>query len=348
MQETFSLWGLTGYGYGLWIAGGAALMLAMMGVIGYRYRMPIGTVRVFGALAIPLGLVCARLVFCLLNLEKFTETYENPLLILRFFDGGLSMTGLLIGLLLTALITARIMKVRAGKMMDVLAVPLGLFIAACRIAERFTTLGVGKVVEENAVTKALPWLFLTETAGVATEYRMAVYRYEAIVALLIFLFIFCLFLAFRKQKNVMPGDLALLFFSLYGASQVLLESLRDDGHLLITFLRIAQVAAALMPVIATAIFTRRYLRIRGKADSRIVLSWLVLLLCIGVAILLEFSLDGRFSWGNPSMLRDYLILSVVAILLFAIPYGLFQSLHRKIYAQGHILVHVSADNTPRR
>lgn len=348
MQETFPLLGLTGYSYGLCIALGAALALGLLGAQSRAWGLPRGTALLLGALGIPLGLFFARLLFCLFHLSGFLQTYENPLLMLRFFDGGFSMTGLLMGLALAALAASRLLNIRLGQALDALAAPLALLIAFCRAAERFTALGVGKVVEENALTSAAPWLFVTETAGIATEYRMAVYRYEAAAALLL-----CVILLFvgrraRRGKDTLAGDVALVFFSLYGASQMVLESLRDDGHLMITFLRIAQVAAFLMPVLACAVFAGRYVRLRGKADGRVVFSWLLVLLCLAGAVLTEFSLDGRLTWGNPSPLRDYGILTALALLLLWAPLSLFHTLRRRIYAQGVILAPVDAEKEARR
>lgn len=340
MEFTFPLFGLTGYAYGLVISLSTAALLILMGIIGYRRGFPTGTVRVFGLLAIPLALVFARLVFCLFNVSLFTETYENPWLMLRFFDGGLSMVGALLGLILAAFSTSRLMKIRFASLMDALTLPLGLWLCALRAAEGFTDLGVGKVVEASSITKAAPWLFLSETAGIATEYRLAVYRYEAVAALLLLLFMVILTLRLRRMKDVPPGDASLLFFALYGASQMLLESMRDDGHLLITFLRVSQVAAALMPIWATAVFTRRYLAIRGKMDIRVVLSWVLVFFCVAGGIALEFSLDGRLSLGAPSMLRDYLLMGLLCATIFGVPFSLFSILQKKVYREGHIAVHL--------
>lgn len=340
MQASFMIGGWTVHFYGLGIALAAFALLMGMGVAGYRRRLPLGTVRVFGVLAIPLGILLARLLFCLVNLSLFTETYENPWLMLRFFDGGLSMPGALLGMFLAALLTARIMNVRLGQLLDVMALPLGLFLALCRAAEGFTELGVGKIVEEGFFTQHLPWLFLRETAGIATEYRLAVYGYEAAAGLLIFLLMLVLSSLVKRSRQVRPGDLALVFFSLYGASQMLLESMRDDGHMLITFLRVGQVLAALLPILATAVFARRYSRIRGKGGLRVQLSWLVVGLCVALGVLLEFSLDGRITWGTPSLLRDYLLLAGVSAALFLVPYSLFTVLRKRVYLEGHITVHV--------
>jgi hypothetical protein len=152
----------------------------------------------------------------------------------------------------------------------------------------------------------------------------------------------------------------LVFFALYGASQVALESLRDDGHLMVTFLRIAQVAAFLLPVIAMAVFAHRYARLKAKADSRpgqsaplrlpgrVVLSWFLVLFCLVGGVLLEFSLDGRLSWGQPSMLRDNGLLTLLSLLLFLAPFSLFTTLRSRLYDQGAILAPVQAEQDPRR
>lgn len=331
MDASLSLFGLTVYPYGLYAAAGTLLLLCAMGVIGYQSRLPAGTVRVFGLIGIPLGVLCARAAFCALNAATFTETFENPWLMLRFFDGGLSMTGLLCGLTLAALIAARVMKARFGSVLDTLCVPLGLLTAALCAGMRFTELGIGKVAEQSALTAAMPWLFLSERMGVNIEYRMAAYRYEAAAGVLLFIVMLILFLCARKRKRSRPGDLALVFFSLYGATQTLLESLRDDGHMMITFLRVAQLCAALMTLVATGVFSKRYRYLQGGGGKRIAVTWLCQLMCVAGLIFLEFSLDGRITWGNPTMGRDYAIMTALCALMAAMPCSLYHTLSSRLY-----------------
>jgi len=360
MTDHFTLLGLTGYTYGLWIAVGALLSLLLMGLLSHGRRLPAGTTAVFGVIAIPLGLFFARLIFCLLSLSLFVQTYENPLLMLRFFDGGFSMTGLIMGLTLAAFYASRALGLRFGQVLDVAAAPMALFIAFCRVGEGCTDLGIGKVVEPNFFTHTTPWLFISESMGIATEYRLAVYRCEAAAALVLCLLLLLLGRSLRRDKHVPAGDVGLMFFALYGASQMVLESLRDDGHMMITFLRVAQVAAFLMPVIATTVFAGRFARLKARIDSphglsgpirvpgRVVLCWFLILLCLAGATLMEFSLDGRLTWGQPSLLRDYGILTALALLLFLAPYSLFHTLRSRLYAQGAILTPVHAQEDPRR
>ena len=341
MAETIHVLGITVYSYGLAVAAAALVLFVFMGVLMHRLRLPAGSAQIFGLLSIVLGILFARLFFCLFNLSFFLETYENPWLMLRFWDGGLSMAGALTGLVLAAWFTARLMSIRFALFMDILSMPLALFIAICRVGEMATDLGVGKIVGEGFFTAKLPGLFKVETVGIATEYRMAVFMYEFLAAVILMR----LLLILSRKVQRQPGDTALIFFALYGSSQVLFESMRDDGHMLIVFLRVSQLFAALLPVIVTFILTKRYLRIRGNADRQVAAAWGVLLATIVVCVLLEFSLDGRVTIGQPSMLRDYLIMTVMCVLLFAVPYSLFLAIRKKTGLEASVMVG-SMEETP--
>ena len=89
--------------------------------------------------------------------------------------------------------------------------------------------------------------------------------------------------------------------------------MRDDGHMMLIFLRVGQLAAALMPIIACAILLRRF------SARRKLLTWLGIILSAAVLIVLEFSLDGRLTFGNPTLLRDYSIMLLVCVGLFVNP-----------------------------
>lgn len=308
MAETFSFFGLQGYSYGLCAACGAALLLIGMRLNGRD--LPKGTVGVFGVLGMALGIVFARVLYCAVNWNDFVYNYENPMLMFRFFDGGLSMVGLVAGLLLAAVLTAKLMKVRFPRMMDVLALPFGLLIWGLRFGEQFTELGVGAAVEESFLTAHLPWLFLESRMGVMVEYRLNVWMYEMVIGLVLFaVAVHC----FEKLKDH-TGDTALVVFSLYGASQILLESMRDDGHMLIIFLRVGQLGAFLLPAVCCGILSRRV-----KNKKLVAAAWIVIVLCVAAVAALEFSLDGRLTFGNPTLLRDWSLMAVACAALLAMP-----------------------------
>ena len=284
---SFSLFGLTGYWYGLVVGISALVYLAAAGMLGYRRRLPTGTVRLLGLLGLPLGLVFSRLAFCLANLSYFTDAISQPWRMLSFWDGGYSLLGALYGLMVAAFLTARIQKVRFGSMLDVAIVPIGLFIFGIRIAEGLTDgqLGIGRQVDVGALAQALPWLFVQDQMGTLTLYRLAVYRYEAAVALLIFAFSLGLFFGRHPRWKARPGDLAMIVLSLFGASQVILESMRDDGHMLWGFIRVQQLGCALIPLLALLIFGARYAHIR-EARKATVAAWLLLPVAALVALMM--------------------------------------------------------------
>lgn len=288
---TFSLFGLTGNGYGLALTGSVLLYLCVAGVLGWHKRLPSGTVRLYGLLAVPLGLLVARATFCLINLEYFTESISQPLRMLAFWDGGYSLLGALCGMIAAAWITSRIQQIRFGTLMDVAAAPLGLMLFGFRLAEGITgQLGVGRQVEVGVLQAALPWLYLTDPMGTLTLYRLAVYRYEALTALGILCVSLVLFAGRQPRRKARPGDVAMIVFSLYGASQVLLESLRDDGHMLLGFIRMQQLGGALIPLLALAVFGSRYAYIR-QARKATVAAWVMLPAMALVALLMVYPLN---------------------------------------------------------
>lgn len=314
MDTTFTFLGLMAHAYGLCVSLAAALLMLGVWFFG-RKKMSKGTSSVFTALSVLLGVIGARILYCACNVSTFTETFENPWLMFCFFDGGLSWPGMAAGIAAAAAITARVMKIRFADLMDAACLPAGLAMAALRFGEQFTDLGVGKAVSEGFFTENLPWLFSVSRMGVAVEYRLNVWAYEAVAGLLIFGIVLLL----KKRLGKTSGHTALFFASLFGSSQILLESMRDDGHMLLIFLRIGQIGAALLPIIACALLL--------KGQSRVVKqrTWIRVIACAALIVVLEFSLDGRLTFGNPTLLRDYTAMAVVCAALFSTPCSLLFS-----------------------
>ena len=183
----FSIFGLTGYGYGL-AAGISALgYLSAVLFLSRKPRRDAETVLLYGVLGFPLGLFFARLLYCTVNIAYFTQVIAQPIRMLSFWDGGYSMAGMLAGLVLAALITARFRKLNPRVFLDTAMLPAGILLFGLRLAERLTgTLGIGRHVEPGAIAQSLPVLFLSETMGTMELYRLAVFRYEAVFALLLF------------------------------------------------------------------------------------------------------------------------------------------------------------------
>ncbi len=312
--QSFPFLGLTVYKYGLFLAVAAAAWLCLSGLLAKKKNLPGNTVLLTGVLAIPMGLLFARLLYCLVSLGQFLETYGLPIAMLYFWDGGLSMMGALLGISLAALLAAKIKKIRFGELMDVLAVPAGLFIAIARLGEAYTVLGRGKLIDAQWMQDSA---FFSTREAWGNYY--AVFRYEAVVAVLAVCVMLCLFFGKKTRKAAKPGDLALVFGTLFGSAQVIMESLRDDGHMLWGFVRASQIVSILLPVAAIVVFSVRLIRREGMS-WRPLAAWLAAAAAIGLAIIKEFDID-----TSNNLTREYALMSLAMAVLAAVALLLWKS-----------------------
>ncbi len=298
---------LTIYLYGLCLAAGAALWLLAALYLAKKKSVPYDAVLLTGVLAIPMGLLFARILYCLVSLGYYLDTIGQPVAMLYFWDGGFSMMGALLGISLSALLAAKVKKVRFGELMDVLAVPAGIFIALARLGEAYTILGRGKTINTQWMMDS-PFFSTREAWG---DYH-AVFRYEAVAAVLLVLVMLCLFFGRRARATAKPGDLALVFGSLFGSAQVVLESLRDDGHMLWGFVRASQIISILLPAAAIAVFSVRLIKRHGFHWQPLA-AWLTAAAAIGLGVIKEFDID-----TSNNLTREYALMSLAMAVLAAV------------------------------
>ena len=265
--------------YGLLCA--LALLVTLLAAgLWHRLRgINYGTWIRFCVLAIPLAWLCSRAVFAFTNILYYVVTVENPALMLRFRDGGYSLFGALGGLILAAFLTAKWQRVQVGTLLDGigLGAPLGAFIE--RLAQTGTGVGWGDAINSE-------WLM---PLGVTENNWHPVYLYQAAFALLVLLMLI-VWLASRKGQ-VVSGDLLLVFMVLYGCTEVVLESLCSDGHMVVHhFVHISQIIAIVLPVASQVVWTVRLAR-KGAKKGQIISIWLITAAMIGIGIKQEFAVD---------------------------------------------------------
>jgi prolipoprotein diacylglyceryltransferase len=285
--------------YGIWIA----LAMGVFFIL-FKWRasvdaLPKGTAEVYAVLAVPFALLCARLVFCLADAGYFLSTITQADKMLFFFDGGYAMTGVLIGFTVSGILTAKIMRAPYGRVLDAAAAALGVPLCMARLAEAETALGRGREIISEALRGSV--FFTVPDYGAL---RHAVYRYEAVAAAV--LFGVMLFILHKKWQ---AGDKALLFIILYGAAQVVLESMRDDFHMLWGFVRAQQIFAIFLPVTAAVIFSVRMYR-SGTAVRVLIPIWLLGAAGIILGVIKEFDIDTSLN-----LFIDYglMVLAVAAL-----------------------------------
>jgi prolipoprotein diacylglyceryltransferase len=275
--------------YGSLLALGAAIAILLAAFLA-RHSTQWSCIARFSALAIVLGIVFSRIFYCLANFSFYVEE-TGIQAVLKPWEGGMSMAGALLGAALAARLA--IIKTVSTRFLNDAAVSLAAFVFIARIGERYTTMGFGMDVDFSG-------LFTVDGnfGGVLNVWLM-----EALVALVILITLVIL----KKREKGLCGDGLLLFFLLYGTTQILMESLRADRHMIWGFVKAQQVLAMLMAAGALVIFAKRVHRI----PAAIVAS----LMAAGLAFGLEKALD-RLDI-SPLILYSAYVLVLAAYLAFS-------------------------------
>ena len=122
--------------------------------------------------------------------------------------------------------------------------------------------------------------------------------------------ILLLLLIVSRRKRKPEGDTMLLFLLVYGCMQVVLESLRNDSHmLLIHFVRVNQIGALVLAVAAIVCWTIRVAR-EGSRSHLIIGCWIAVVAAIGVGIGMEFAIDRL---GMPLLCYCLMMLAMLTI-----------------------------------
>lgn len=280
----FSLFGMPVTLYALCVTAAAALGILLLVWQQKKHHLREDTAEIFALLALPLGLIGARLFYCLSRLSLYREMGLGN--ILRLWDGGYALWGAVGGAVLAALITAKITKQSAPRLLDALSAPAAMTIALSRLAELSNGEGIGMEVEATFFQR-FPFAVFNADWEV---WFWAVCMLEAAMALVILIVL----LAKKPGKS---GDHAKTFVILYCSSQILLESLRRDQFLRWLFVRVSQLTAVL--VLGGLMFWALYKWVKAPVDKRmpkktLIANWVIFLVCVGVCIGMEFAVDKAY------------------------------------------------------
>ena len=114
-----------------------------------------------------------------------------------------------------------------------------------------------------------------------------------------------------QRKKHPDGDTMALFLLLYGCVQVVLESLRNDSHmLLIHFVRVNQVGALVLAVAVIIRWTVTAVRGKTCTGKKAGLLWALIIISIGLGIGMEFAVDRL---GEPLLSYGMMALALVLI-----------------------------------
>ncbi len=195
-----------------------------------------------------------------------------------FWQRGHMMYAALFGALLALVIGGGSER---AKVMQAYAPSMALIVLFARLAEGCMGQGYGEYwYGEEGILTRIP--FMTYDPYYEC-WGWALFMAGAAIALI-------LFIVLMTQKPAFDGDGMLLFFGLYAAAQVVLESLRRDEFLRWGFVRVEELLSAVVLLTVLILYWVR----TGKARAVCKASLMALFVAMVVfCLLLEFATEGR-------------------------------------------------------
>lgn len=321
-MTSFTIGPLTVYGYGLALAAAAILALGLAKVTFRKTGISEDTLSWFAVLAVPLGVLGARLMYCLVRLPWFLEKGWGYFF--RFTDGGFMLYGAMAGGLLAAFLAARMKRQPFAYVADALAAPAALMICLSRLAEGLAGVGYGWPVADwfdpwmsmsLVQLEDYEWLQRFPFAMQEPMYEQwcwAVYVTEALAALVI-LIVLC------RMKDRRGGAKALMMLLIYASMQILGESARQDEVMRWGFIRVSQLISALA---AAAVLVICCVKMKKRSAKLIMIASVGVLACAGVVMAMEFALEKKITaltWMPMDLCYIVTILGCLGMIAFVIP-----------------------------
>jgi phosphatidylglycerol:prolipoprotein diacylglycerol transferase len=288
--------------HGLIIAIAVLVGVIFASMLGRSIGMNKGAVRNYSILAILLGFVFSRAVYCALFWSEFEADISK---LIAVTDGGFTLSGAFFGAFLAALIYSAVSKTRPSKLFNAVIPAAALAVAIGRFSAFFTMEDCGGLIE-NPNWCMFPAGIYDSNEGV---WHYAVFAYEALGALVAALAGF-LTVTFKGEMRFSCGEnAAAITLMFYAVPQMIFETLRTD-IIWLGFVNLNQAVAAVLAIIGFVVLSVSSVKHVNFGFSH-VLRWLMGLGLIGLAFKSQF----RVSAENELTSYIMLVLTMVAFLL---------------------------------
>ena len=192
------------------------------------------------------GFIGARYYYCVFNYSLYKD---NPIDILKIWNGGLAIHGGILAGLLTIIIYCKKYKMSTIKVCDMTVVPLLLAQAIGRWGNFFNGEAHGAAVSYYTLKNMHIPNFIIEGMNINGIYYHPTFLYESIWCLVGFI----LLLFIIRYKYLKRGMLTCIYLMWYSAGRFFIESLRTDS-LMIGGFKQAQILSVLLFVIGLCVF----------------------------------------------------------------------------------------------
>ena len=288
--------------YSLLIVCGAGLAVWLASRHANRAGLPRDTILDLALFVLPVGILGARLYYVIFSWNDFRQ---DPLSILRIWEGGLAIYGGLIAGFLVVLLFSLRRKIPLGTLLDCIVPGVALAQAIGRWGNYFNMEAYGLPIQQ-AGFQFFPVAVLIPGQG-GFSWHMATFFYESVCDFLLFLFLTRLFYRHRRKT----GDVLFFYFLGYGCSRLLIEQLRTDSLYSAT-IRVSQLVSFVLIAFVFILFFRNA---SGASSGRQKAARLLLLSIWGLLSLLSFTVIMHiFIPAFSEMKTQILLLAVYGVL----------------------------------
>ena len=232
--------GFTIYYYAIMIVCGIILATVVVGLLFKRRNIPVEWVLDLLLCVLPVGIVCARLFYCITGGVPFPYWFsldeEHGIR-----AGGLSIIGGVMGGVLGVVLFCVIHKINFLRVADCVAPGVILAQGIGRWGNFFNQEVYGGLVENTS----LQWFPFAVYIENTNSWHYAFFFYESVLNIIAFALLFTLLWKFRKK----PGGLALAGYLFgYGVVRAIMEPLRAPQYILGDSVQVSWIMAIIMAV----------------------------------------------------------------------------------------------------
>lgn len=191
----------------------------------------------FFPLAFVLSVFLSRVLHWYFNMEQYAQYSSFFKAMTNYSVGSFFLGGVIPAVWLASIIIKKTGLIEdSGLLLDCTAPGLCLLFALIRISASFNGTCRGKYLVNIPLLQRLPFAVASVDASGNTSWRIACYFIEFLALLLLFLVLFRLRRdsAYRKMRSPCPqnGNVFRLFIVLFGAIEIICDSLRSDSPLM--------------------------------------------------------------------------------------------------------------------
>ena len=271
-------------------------------------------------LTLPVAMVLSAVLARFIHWYCRTDSYSNVFAAMSDYSwGGYALMGVFIGCLITALLLRLLgISKNLNQMLDAMAIGGGVGIAVGRLASLFNASDRGLLMGENI---GLPFAYeVTNAVSGVVENRLATFMLQAIVAAaLVIALVVYMIVCKASKKKLIDGDISLMFLTVYGASQILLDSTRYDSLFMRSngFISIVQILSLVGVVVPLVVFSVRMVKNRGLKFYQFLL-WLGNLAMMGGAGYMEYYVQRHGDQAAFAYAVMGVCLAVICVLILVI------------------------------